>query len=279
MIRFNGPNGEASEFSAKELEFFATPIGLKKIMLTSFLLYRIILNLRWQSAVLFAKHSLQVLLGMNPIDLDRTEYTKIIEGFIGFKPVSASGLYRIKINFSDGGMSFADIIVLYAQIVVADQYCLKKSNIRGKIAIDAGANQGIFSIFAARLGAAKVYAFEPVAPTYELLKKNIEANSLEGVVIPINKALADKPGRARIKYLYPGDGTAFIQQSEALSVQQPEGRRTSGLEREKLISLKWMLRDLRKKCCLAHRKQSKNTSQYFLFLHITRKKMHSAYPN
>jgi len=69
--------------------------------------------------------------------------------------------------------------------------------------MDIGANIGFFSLIAGRLvsPSGKVYAFEPHPDVACLLEKNVRANKLEGIVLPVNKALSNRMGFAT---LYPG---------------------------------------------------------------------------
>ena len=63
--------------------------------------------------------------------------------------------------------------------------------------VDAGANIGLMSVFAAKCvgKSGKVYAFEPNPATYDILKSNIHVNNLENVqLMPI--ALGAGPGKA-----------------------------------------------------------------------------------
>lgn len=62
----------------------------------------------------------------------------------------------------------------------------------GSIVIDIGANIGLFSLYAARQGAKKVYAFEPNHQAYLTLCKSIESNKLDDVIIPFNLAVSSK---------------------------------------------------------------------------------------
>lgn len=60
------------------------------------------------------------------------------------------------------------------------------------IFLDVGANQGLFSLIAARNTQCRhIWAFEPVEKTYELLKKNIFLNNLSLKVSGINKAISE----------------------------------------------------------------------------------------
>jgi FkbM family methyltransferase len=65
---------------------------------------------------------------------------------------------------------------------------------RGDIVFDIGANIGSFAIYAALAGAEKVYAFEPSFEAFQTLSRNIQANHLADVVIPINKAVTGRSG-------------------------------------------------------------------------------------
>lgn len=61
--------------------------------------------------------------------------------------------------------------------------------------IDVGANQGEFSLFAAkRLSAGRVFAFEPVSDLFQQLERNVKANGFGNVEL-INKGLSDRAGR------------------------------------------------------------------------------------
>jgi FkbM family methyltransferase len=54
---------------------------------------------------------------------------------------------------------------------------IKDLNNRPKIAIDIGANVGLFTMYLGTVGYDKVYAFEPVPQTFERLQKNLAANT------------------------------------------------------------------------------------------------------
>jgi len=67
----------------------------------------------------------------------------------------------------------------------------------GSAFVDIGANEGFYTIFAARRVApdGKVYAFEPSPRERSRLEANIEANRLANVTV-FREGLADQPGRA-----------------------------------------------------------------------------------
>ena len=111
------------------------------------------------------------------------------------------------------GLNFRDYIEFfgfYRNSVLFNQYNISQENIKGKIVIDGGSNLGEFAIYCARLGAKKVYAFEPVTGTYDILVKNIKLNKLESKIIPIKKALGDKNEKVNISFIQAGDGSANI---------------------------------------------------------------------
>lgn len=105
-------------------------------------------------------------------------------------------LYGQKITFAhDQALGF-----LLKQVILNNQYAISKANIRGKVIIDVGANIGDFALTCAALGAKKVYAFEPVSDIYAKLQKNIQANQMEGVVVPVNLALGSSSGVTTLEY-------------------------------------------------------------------------------
>ena len=66
-----------------------------------------------------------------------------------------------------------------------------KSLVRsGMTVVDLGANIGYYAINAARLvgSVGRVYAFEPNAPIYQILLKNVTANKCDNIIISVPKA-------------------------------------------------------------------------------------------
>jgi FkbM family methyltransferase len=71
----------------------------------------------------------------------------------------------------------------------------------GDIVLDVGANIGVFTLFAAQQGA-KVYAFEPVPPTFEVLQHNIHLHRLDSVAHTRNIGISDRP-EEKLMFRYP----------------------------------------------------------------------------
>lgn len=59
----------------------------------------------------------------------------------------------------------------------------------GTVVVDVGANIGVFALYAALGGARAVYAYEPSAASYDLLRKNIAANGFESVIFAERRAV------------------------------------------------------------------------------------------
>jgi len=64
----------------------------------------------------------------------------------------------------------------------------------GSVLLDVGANVGMYTIFAAALAGAKVYAFEPESQNFSILVKNIMTNQVQDRVVPFCAALSDQVG-------------------------------------------------------------------------------------
>ena len=100
--------------------------------------------------------------------------------------------------------------------IASNQYNVSKGNIKSKVVIDAGANTGVFAIHAALMGARRVYAFEPVSSSYELLKRNIRLNKVEHIIVPVRAGLWNKDGSTIIEFRFAGDSCANLSSKSAL---------------------------------------------------------------
>lgn len=76
---------------------------------------------------------------------------------------------------------------------------VKKEIKRGDVILDLGANIGYYTLIFAKLvgESGKVFAFEPDPDNFALLKKNVENNGYQNVVL-INKAISDKTGKLKL---------------------------------------------------------------------------------
>jgi len=95
-------------------------------------------------------------------------------------------------------------------IFVKNSYMLEERLVGNGTVVDAGANLGFFSFLAHCYGARKVYAFEPVKATHSMLEEYIRQNKLQGMIVPVNKALGNIDGKATIRYDVGGDLTAAL---------------------------------------------------------------------
>ena len=111
------------------------------------------------------------------------------------------------LKFPQGGVYLP---FLLDSIFVRNQYDVSEASIKDKIVIDAGANVGTFSVLCALLGAKKVYAFEPVIGSCEMIRQNAKANGFENIITVVNKALSDVNTHSKIKLTYAGDGGASL---------------------------------------------------------------------
>lgn len=85
------------------------------------------------------------------------------------------------------------------EIVLADQYLAQQFLQENSVVIDAGANIGLFSLWASSLSPqGKVYAFEPSTLTFSLLRKNVLANNLPDRIYPYREGLGERPSSKKL---------------------------------------------------------------------------------
>jgi len=87
----------------------------------------------------------------------------------------------------------------------AETNIIKKLINKGDVVIDIGANIGYYTLIFARLvgNEGKVFAFEPESVNFNLLKKNVELNGYQNVVL-VKKAVSNKTGQEKL-YLSEDD--------------------------------------------------------------------------
>lgn len=103
-----------------------------------------------------------------------------------------------------------DTILGMKQILHTNQYNVSEKNMRNKIVIDAGSYMGDFSLLAVYMGAKKVYAFEPVPNTANVLEENIKLNKMQNKIIIVRKALGNENNSENISFAGGVDGGAKI---------------------------------------------------------------------
>jgi len=109
-------------------------------------------------------------------------------------------IYPCQIPLSGGGMfevnSVGELKVFW-QIFVHNCYTLP---LRCETILDAGANVGIFSVWAARKQPqARIVSLEPFPATFRHLEKNIHNNGLQERIRPVRYALASTTGPRQIR--------------------------------------------------------------------------------
>ncbi|MEI6187340.1 MAG: amino acid adenylation domain-containing protein [Alphaproteobacteria bacterium] len=95
-----------------------------------------------------------------------------------------------------------ETLFLYKEIFESKEYIIDDISIEdGDIIVDAGANIGMFTVYAGvYYKNVKIYAFEPIPPIFHILTKNIEAYDLNAECI--ESALGSKNGIENFTY-YP----------------------------------------------------------------------------
>lgn len=94
------------------------------------------------------------------------------------------------------------ILDLVDEIFIKKVYNPKFLSINSNdIVMDLGANIGVFSLYAAKMGANKIYSVEPLQKNVKLIKKNFEINKLKKPTT-IKMAVSDK---IAVKKFYLGD--------------------------------------------------------------------------
>lgn len=122
------------------------------------------LNIYGESMLYFAS--------FNPQDLSYDHSADILSFTFNGKPIKVKG-----------GTANGDLGGIFGELCY-------NVDVREKTVIDIGANIGDSSIFFAIAGASKVIAFEPMSGNFEILKENIELNSMQDVIFPVRKGIS-----------------------------------------------------------------------------------------
>lgn len=78
---------------------------------------------------------------------------------------------------------------IFNEVIVINEYQLTRKDLENTNVIDIGANVGMFSLYAAYLGAKKVIAAEPATNTFNVLKENVESSKFKNIQIYKNAVL------------------------------------------------------------------------------------------
>jgi len=190
-----------------------------------FVVKRMIQNRAFSPLLLLAKGFLNVILNRKEptgLPLSWDEYYEIVVGVLGLRSelIHVTSVGCTLTLIAQPKQCLINSLIELNEILIANQYNISNKNIYGKVIIDAGANLGVFSIYAAKLGAKKIYAFEPIAGTCAQLMKNITLNELGAVIVPCNSALGEKKGKKKMFYNFAGDAGASFGKQYSKSMSQ-----------------------------------------------------------
>lgn len=121
--------------------------------------------------------------------------------------------------------SWFHTFIMIFQSITVDQYHAKEFLKKDSVVIDAGANIGVFSVFAANMcPEGKVFVFEPSKKTYDILLQNIKNYPN---IRSMNIALGDKQGSGKL-ILAESSGSNTLEDSEMY--KNSEGARKEDIE-------------------------------------------------
>ncbi len=178
--------------------------------------YNAILNKYWTGSKKY-KYELLIDEAWKKIDIEHKKNFSKIDNFLFFDdPALKSEFIDI---FLSGAFKFSNkenfeqivASLILSQLSIEGSYETNLVNIdKEDIVIDAGANMGLFSIYASHYGAKKVYAFEPQKVSIEILNNNITANSCEGKIKIEPYGLSDKSGKYKLSHSSDGHSSSSI---------------------------------------------------------------------
>lgn len=137
------------------------------------------------------------------------EKKRLLYYSIGFKPKRLEVEYEgktIAFDFVEG-MEMQLIYQVFS-IFVHNSYKFGEEAAPPGVVIDAGANLGVFSIYAAIRGSEKVHAFEPISGTRRILEHYVSLSGLQSRIIIHDCALGSAKGISEIYYGDSGDQSA-----------------------------------------------------------------------
>ena len=120
-------------------------------------------------------------------------------------------------------------IRMIKEVFIYDPYHRMKIKQRD-VVVDIGAHIGTFAIMAGRKTGKKgrVIAYEPVPETFEVLRRNIQINSLKKIVYPYKRCISGKSGKKAL-FLFKKDNeplfhssSLYREQSDAITATTSE---------------------------------------------------------
>jgi len=221
-----GPNGEEHRLTAQEASFLQPSLSLKYIASAAPIVLRLAARLSLRPLFILSKGGIRLVrrrMGYGGPLLNMEGMRILDREIFGFSPLFLEAKQPgIRISLAKNSTG---VIILYLMsIVFKNDHNISPSMIKNRNVLDAGANIGVFAVYSAKLGARKVYAFEPVAETYEILKENIKLNKMENVVVPVNMALGDRKGTSTIHFDEACEGTASLLLD---GLKSPSGKKRS----------------------------------------------------
>ena len=137
-------------------------------------------------------------------------------------------------------MNHGESDVLYEEVFEQQQYLKAGIEIKeGDVVFDIGANIGMFSLFVGlHCPTAKIYAFEPVAPVFKVLERNIQLYGLNAQVFSYGLSNEEK----QVIFTYYSKNTALSGQYgdlevDRLVVKQAMANQTETLSKSQLEEL------------------------------------------
>ncbi|MFB7918552.1 amino acid adenylation domain-containing protein [Streptomyces sp. NPDC056061] len=132
----------------------------------------------------------------------------VLRAFVRLRPGVLDAAVADRLRTLPNGLRVVDLNpretdFLYAEIFDAEVYRQHGITVpENACIIDAGANIGLFTLsVATRYPTARVYAFEPAAPTAAALQANVLANGCDNVHVRV-QGLSERPGPATLTF-YP----------------------------------------------------------------------------
>jgi FkbM family methyltransferase len=164
-------------------------------------------------------------------------------------------------------------IDIFNEIVIEDEYIIKKILKKGDVILDIGANIGIFSLQASSMiKNLRIYAFEPFKENFKVLKENVKLNKFNNI-FPQMLAISDHNGKEFLFISFDNTGAHSIYNTGYMNrtIVKTETL-TNALKRTKANFLKIDCEGAEYKILLStSKKVIRNVDRIILEQHITTK--------